>query len=145
MASGTPALFVGVRGGRIDPRTVRTLVHRVTAGAGVPGGPSVEAVPLPEESFYPPEEYPELVLPPVPDGCPKPLVELGVHVQADWFPVVVANGQARIADFGDLMAAKGLKDSAEKGFNYLKHLIGDAVPDARIGSPSRANGSWSCM
>lgn len=65
----------------------------VPAGAGVPGGPSVEAVPLPEESFYPPEEYPELVLPPVPDGCPKPLVELGVHVQADWFPVVVANGQ----------------------------------------------------
>ena len=23
-----------------------------------------------------------------------------------------------------LMAAKGLKDSAEKGFDYLKHLIG---------------------
>lgn len=30
------ALFVGVRGRRIDPRTVRTLVHRATAAAGVP-------------------------------------------------------------------------------------------------------------
>ncbi len=29
------ALFVGARGGRIDPRTVRTVVHRLTAGAGV--------------------------------------------------------------------------------------------------------------
>jgi 3-oxosteroid 1-dehydrogenase len=33
-----------------------------------------------------------------------------------------------------LMAAKGLQDSAEKGFQYLKSLIGDAVPDARIRS-----------
>ena len=31
-----PALFVGARGRRIDPRTVRTLVHRMTARAGVP-------------------------------------------------------------------------------------------------------------
>jgi integrase/recombinase XerC len=30
------ALFVGLRGGRIDPRTVRTVVHRLAAGAGVP-------------------------------------------------------------------------------------------------------------
>ncbi len=30
------ALFVGARGRRIDPRTVRTLVHRVTGGAGLP-------------------------------------------------------------------------------------------------------------
>lgn len=30
------ALFVGVRGRRIDPRTVRELVHRITASAGVP-------------------------------------------------------------------------------------------------------------
>lgn len=30
------ALFVGVRGGRIDPRTVRAAVHRLTAEAGVP-------------------------------------------------------------------------------------------------------------
>jgi integrase/recombinase XerC len=30
------ALFVGVRGGRIDPRTVRSAVHRLTAEAGVP-------------------------------------------------------------------------------------------------------------
>lgn len=30
------ALFVGVRGGRIDPRTVRSVVHRVTSQAGVP-------------------------------------------------------------------------------------------------------------
>jgi integrase/recombinase XerC len=30
------ALFVGARGGRIDPRTVRTAVHRLTAEAGVP-------------------------------------------------------------------------------------------------------------
>ena len=30
------ALFVGVRGGRIDPRTVRAAVHRLSAGAGVP-------------------------------------------------------------------------------------------------------------
>lgn len=29
------ALFVGARGGRIDPRTVRTVVHRATAEAGV--------------------------------------------------------------------------------------------------------------
>lgn len=33
-----------------------------------------------------------------------------------------------------LMIAKGLQDSAEKGFQYLKSLIGDAVPDARIRS-----------
>ncbi len=31
-----------------------------------------------------------------------------------------------------LMKTKGLKDSAEEGFNYLKHLIGNTVPDARI-------------
>jgi len=31
-----PALFLGVRGGRLDQRAVRTLVHRVTAAAGVP-------------------------------------------------------------------------------------------------------------
>jgi integrase/recombinase XerC len=30
------ALFVGARGGRIDPRAVRELVHRMTAAAGVP-------------------------------------------------------------------------------------------------------------
>lgn len=30
------ALFVGARGGRIDPRTVRTAVHRLAAEAGVP-------------------------------------------------------------------------------------------------------------
>ena len=30
-ASGPAALFVGVRGGRIDPRTVRTVVHRLLA------------------------------------------------------------------------------------------------------------------
>lgn len=30
------ALFVGLRGGRIDPRTVRTIVHRAAAAAGVP-------------------------------------------------------------------------------------------------------------
>jgi len=29
-------LFVGVRGGRIDPRTVRTVVHRLSAAAGGP-------------------------------------------------------------------------------------------------------------
>lgn len=29
-------LFVGVRGRRIDPRTVRTVVHRLSAGAGGP-------------------------------------------------------------------------------------------------------------
>lgn len=29
-------LYVGVRGGRIDPRTVRTVVHRLSAGAGGP-------------------------------------------------------------------------------------------------------------
>ncbi|MCG7258023.1 MULTISPECIES: tyrosine recombinase XerC [unclassified Corynebacterium] len=35
MAMGTPALFVGVRGRRIDPRQVRTVVNRVTqAGPG---------------------------------------------------------------------------------------------------------------
>ncbi|MCB1616862.1 MAG: FAD-binding protein [Pseudomonadales bacterium] len=31
-----------------------------------------------------------------------------------------------------LMKEKGLNDSDEKGFAYLKHLIGDAVPDERI-------------
>ncbi len=30
------ALFVGARGGRIDPRTVRTAVHRLAVEAGVP-------------------------------------------------------------------------------------------------------------
>lgn len=30
------ALFVGARGGRIDPRTVRSAVHRLSAGAGGP-------------------------------------------------------------------------------------------------------------
>ncbi|WP_130839330.1 tyrosine recombinase XerC [Corynebacterium neomassiliense] len=34
--TGRPALFLGVRGGRIDVRQVRTVVHRATAGAGVP-------------------------------------------------------------------------------------------------------------
>jgi integrase/recombinase XerC len=33
---GGAALFVGVRGGRIDPRTVRSAVHRLAAEAGVP-------------------------------------------------------------------------------------------------------------
>ena len=37
-ASG-PALFLGRRGGRIDPRTVRTLVHRRTAA--VDGAPDL--------------------------------------------------------------------------------------------------------
>ncbi len=32
----TPALFLGVRGGRIDPRTLRDVVHRLAAQAGVP-------------------------------------------------------------------------------------------------------------
>jgi integrase/recombinase XerC len=31
-----PALFLGARGGRIDVRQVRTVVHRATSGAGVP-------------------------------------------------------------------------------------------------------------
>ena len=31
-----PALFVGQRGGRIDPRTVRAAIHRLTGEAGVP-------------------------------------------------------------------------------------------------------------
>lgn len=31
-----PALFLGMRGGRIDVRQVRTAVHRATGGAGVP-------------------------------------------------------------------------------------------------------------
>jgi integrase/recombinase XerC len=31
-----PALFVGVRGQRIDPRTVRSVVHRMSTEAGVP-------------------------------------------------------------------------------------------------------------
>lgn len=31
-----PALFLGTRGGRIDVRQVRTVVHRATGGAGVP-------------------------------------------------------------------------------------------------------------
>ncbi len=34
-----PALFLGVRGGRLDPRTVRTLVHRRLAD--VPGAPDL--------------------------------------------------------------------------------------------------------
>ncbi|MDO8307354.1 MAG: tyrosine recombinase XerC [Actinomycetota bacterium] len=36
--AGAPAgpVFVGVRGRRIDPRTVRLVVHRLTAGAGGP-------------------------------------------------------------------------------------------------------------
>ena len=36
---GGAALFLGVRGGRIDPRTVRTLVHRRLAA--VPGAPDL--------------------------------------------------------------------------------------------------------
>lgn len=35
-ATTQPALFLGVRGGRIDVRQVRTVVHRATGGAGVP-------------------------------------------------------------------------------------------------------------
>lgn len=34
--SSGPALFLGVRGRRIDPRTVRAVVHRLAAEAGVP-------------------------------------------------------------------------------------------------------------
>jgi len=34
-----PALFLGARGGRLDPRTVRTLVHRRIAE--VPGAPDI--------------------------------------------------------------------------------------------------------
>ena len=34
-----PALLLGRRGGRLDPRTVRTLVHRRLAG--VPGAPDL--------------------------------------------------------------------------------------------------------
>ena len=33
---GRGALYLGVRGGRIDPRTVRSIVHRLSADAGVP-------------------------------------------------------------------------------------------------------------
>lgn len=33
-APGTAALFVGVRGGRVDARQVRTVVHRATAATG---------------------------------------------------------------------------------------------------------------
>jgi integrase/recombinase XerC len=33
---GSDALFVGVRGGRIDPRTVRSVVHQLSREAGVP-------------------------------------------------------------------------------------------------------------
>lgn len=37
LAQGEPAaLFLGARGARIDPRTVRTVVHRATANAGSP-------------------------------------------------------------------------------------------------------------
>lgn len=38
-ADSGPALFLGARGGRIDPRTVREVVHR--AVAGVPGAPDI--------------------------------------------------------------------------------------------------------
>jgi integrase/recombinase XerC len=38
-ASSGPALLLGARGGRIDPRTVRTVVHR--AVASVPGAPDI--------------------------------------------------------------------------------------------------------
>ena len=38
-AGSGPALFLGARGGRIDPRTVRTLVHRRLAD--VPGAPDL--------------------------------------------------------------------------------------------------------
>jgi integrase/recombinase XerC len=37
--TGGSALLLGARGGRIDPRTVRTVVHR--AVAGVPGAPDI--------------------------------------------------------------------------------------------------------
>ncbi len=33
-----PALFLGVRGGRVDPRTVRRVVHERLRAAGVPAG-----------------------------------------------------------------------------------------------------------
>lgn len=38
LVASTPEgpVFVGARGGRIDPRTVRRVVHRLTAGAGGP-------------------------------------------------------------------------------------------------------------
>ncbi|WP_040632319.1 tyrosine recombinase XerC [Mobilicoccus pelagius] len=35
-AHSGPALLLGVRGGRLDPRRVRELVHRATAGEGLP-------------------------------------------------------------------------------------------------------------
>src|SRR5699024_1935243 len=31
-----PALFLGERGGRIDPRVVRRVVHRIASAAGTP-------------------------------------------------------------------------------------------------------------
>jgi integrase/recombinase XerC len=36
VAGSGPALFLGVRGSRVDPRTVRAAVHRLAAEAGVP-------------------------------------------------------------------------------------------------------------
>ncbi|MCW2656180.1 MAG: recombinase XerC, partial [Jatrophihabitans sp.] len=38
-AGSGPALLLGVRGGRIDPRTVRRVVHQLAAA--VPGAPDV--------------------------------------------------------------------------------------------------------
>ena len=35
-AASGPALFLGVRGGRVDPRTVRRMVHERLRAAGVP-------------------------------------------------------------------------------------------------------------
>jgi integrase/recombinase XerC len=38
-AASGPALVLGVRGGRVDPRTIRTIVHR--RAAAVPGAPDI--------------------------------------------------------------------------------------------------------
>lgn len=63
-------------------RTTPAPVPRVDASA--PEGP------FPTESF-PPESFSSF--PPVPEGCPAPVTEMGTHVTVNWVPLVVADGR----------------------------------------------------
>lgn len=62
------------------------------------GPPIVLPTPQPVPSLdtgegYLPEAAPEMSFPPVPEGCPTPLVDAGTHVSVDWVPILIADGR----------------------------------------------------
>lgn len=72
-----------------------TLVPHLLAprGAAAPTAhPTVEQGPNAQDANEPWPE-PQPTLPPVPDGCPAPVVEAGVHVSVEWAPLVVVDGR----------------------------------------------------